>query len=141
MKKPKLRSPEELAENESAIIWLGQKEISPRNIRFMKWRNVDLQRKTISFIIGTDKKGNCKCRKIKYANSPLEPIINRGQEGKSWYVLSRQHITYKKCGLQPVGYLYEEETIARIIRQNAKKPLTLPLMFGRIKVSKANVTS
>lgn len=136
-----LRSEQQLIENEQAIYWLYKKGFTPRDIRFVKWKNVIPSERKYKIYEHDEKTGNEKMKKLSYANSPLETVINRGQEGKEYFILSRCHPKSLVCGFQPVGFLYTEYQIESIIRAKiAEKPLTLWSRFGRIEVSKVNIT-
>lgn len=143
----KIRSQRELSENEEAIRWLGTRGLTAHEIAYLRWQQIDQGTKTIK--ITREGKHGLKSYLISYDNSPLVPVINRGQEGKCLWVITRYHAYYKCCGFQPPLTRYsEEEIIYRIREKSAKKSnempgiaLTIKLMCDRIRLSQAHFTS
>lgn len=130
-------------ENREAIQFLAKKGLTPRQIKYLKWQEINKGERTIKINRGENRGRFRRYRVIKYADTPFEPIANREPVSKIYaFPCARPTKTQRKpTGLLPPGCFYDEAIISKIAGENlvANSPFNryknIELLGGRISIT------
>lgn len=130
-------------ENEAAMMWLRSKGLTFREIKYFKWKWIDLDNEMVVVTRFTEtKSGKIKEKKIKfsYYDSPLVEITCR-PHGINIFVFYKkpQKTEYGFPSCETYSELEVEDICSHVkVSQNRKMLLTKNVIFGKIRVSKVS---